>query len=388
MMARDIKKRKYEDEEDKVEEDEMEEEEEDGEEGEDGEEEDDIDEEEIDEELALPDVLSNISFNEKKKLLKFKRNHNEREWEEEVLRRSDLLARKIDMERLKRMTKGSIDKEKAKEAAPSRAKSASKRRVAKRRAHIESDESDEAEKAEKEDEEEADEGEEEDQASDEDDDDDDLFDSDEEEEISKKFSKKKEEADSKKARASSRLQSALLEDEDDEEGAADDWSDDERLDGDDIDLGKIKNKGKQQAKGSSKGSSKKGREGSSDIDKGDGYGHGEDSKVPSYYLNEGKPDDSPPANLDKYLRVQVRRQFIEQCINEPFLHKCLVGQYVRFMIGPDAENNPVYRMCEIVSVETTQKTYKNSNLHLPIHLRLSLSIGGAIKNNNRINEVL
>ena len=41
--------------------------------------EDDIgsDEDEVDEELMLPDVLSNISFHEKKELLIFKRSHNE-----------------------------------------------------------------------------------------------------------------------------------------------------------------------------------------------------------------------------------------------------------------------------------------------------------------------
>jgi hypothetical protein len=81
-------------------------------------------------ELPLPDVLANtISYAEKKELFIFKRTHNEVfssfpppgtifillyaclnmslqpqiEWEKEVLRRSDLLARKIDMERLKRM---------------------------------------------------------------------------------------------------------------------------------------------------------------------------------------------------------------------------------------------------------------------------------------------
>lgn len=35
------------------------------------------DEDEVDEELMLPDVLSNISFHEKKELLIFKRSHNE-----------------------------------------------------------------------------------------------------------------------------------------------------------------------------------------------------------------------------------------------------------------------------------------------------------------------
>jgi hypothetical protein len=54
--------------------------------------------------LALPDVLRTISYEEKRELYRFKHAHNERDWEEEMLRRSDLLARKIDMERLKRMS--------------------------------------------------------------------------------------------------------------------------------------------------------------------------------------------------------------------------------------------------------------------------------------------
>jgi hypothetical protein len=54
--------------------------------------------------LALPEVLRTIAYEEKRELYRFKHTHNERDWEEEMLRRSDLLARKIDMERLKRMS--------------------------------------------------------------------------------------------------------------------------------------------------------------------------------------------------------------------------------------------------------------------------------------------
>jgi len=70
---------------------------------EDDEDDEEIGDEELDEELNLPDVLRGISNEEKRSLLDFKNTHNERDWEEEILRRSDLLARKVDMERLKRM---------------------------------------------------------------------------------------------------------------------------------------------------------------------------------------------------------------------------------------------------------------------------------------------
>ena len=66
----------------------------------------DGDEDEIDDELALPDVLADISYKEKKELFAFKKSHTGVEWEEEVLRRTDLLTRKIDMERLQRMAMG------------------------------------------------------------------------------------------------------------------------------------------------------------------------------------------------------------------------------------------------------------------------------------------
>ncbi|KAJ1421402.1 hypothetical protein B484DRAFT_399474, partial [Ochromonadaceae sp. CCMP2298] len=59
---------------------------------------------ELDAELKLPDLLRGISAQEKRELLGFKNAHTEREWEEEVLRRSDLLARRVDMERLQRMS--------------------------------------------------------------------------------------------------------------------------------------------------------------------------------------------------------------------------------------------------------------------------------------------
>ena len=44
-------------------------------------------------------------------------------------------------------------------------------------------------------------------------------------------------------------------------------------------------------------------------------------------------------------------------------------------------------MCEIVDVTNSAKTYKNPGLNKLINVRLTLSIGGAIKENNRINEV-
>lgn len=59
---------------------------------------------EISDELRLPDVLTSLSRREKLDLIVFKRSHNEIDWEEELLQRQEFIARKADMERLKRMT--------------------------------------------------------------------------------------------------------------------------------------------------------------------------------------------------------------------------------------------------------------------------------------------
>lgn len=66
----------------------------------------DLDEEDIDDELALPsNIASSIqSIEEKKELLQFKRSHSEVEWEEELLKRGESIDRRVDFERLKRMT--------------------------------------------------------------------------------------------------------------------------------------------------------------------------------------------------------------------------------------------------------------------------------------------
>lgn len=60
----------------------------------------------MEEELALPSLLHSLDKQTKRQLLAFKRTHNEREWEEEILRRQDMLAKQIDMERLQRMKTG------------------------------------------------------------------------------------------------------------------------------------------------------------------------------------------------------------------------------------------------------------------------------------------
>jgi hypothetical protein len=64
---------------------------------------DTLDVEDIEEELGLPGDLINLGIQAKRELLVFKRSHNERDWEEEILRRIDSLGKSKDYDRLKRM---------------------------------------------------------------------------------------------------------------------------------------------------------------------------------------------------------------------------------------------------------------------------------------------
>lgn len=95
--------------------------------------------EDMDEELKLPPNLRNIGKKEKKELLQYKRTHNEviifvalfelwlkcyhccqREWEDELVRRDDLVGRKIDLERLRRKINQESNVVEAATAAPSK----------------------------------------------------------------------------------------------------------------------------------------------------------------------------------------------------------------------------------------------------------------------------
>ena len=60
----------------------------------------------VDDELELPPSLNNCDFKQKMKLLIFKRDHTEMEWETELLKQQEILQKKADLERLKQMTQG------------------------------------------------------------------------------------------------------------------------------------------------------------------------------------------------------------------------------------------------------------------------------------------
>ena len=63
--------------------------------------------------LSYSSIIINIfvdiglNYKEKVELFKYKRNHNDLDWESEVMRRNDQQSRRIDLERLRKMANDS-----------------------------------------------------------------------------------------------------------------------------------------------------------------------------------------------------------------------------------------------------------------------------------------
>ena len=70
-------------------------------------------------------------------------------------------------------------------------------------------------------------------------------------------------------------------------------------------------------------------------------------------------DMSEPADVEDYIRLQVRRIFIEKWIQEPFFDAVMKKQFVRVYIGNNpTDDSAIYRMCEIVNVTQYKRQYK------------------------------
>jgi len=372
------------------------------------------DEEAMDEELLLPEVLANISYNEKRELLRFKRDHSEKQWEEEISRRSDLLSRKIDMERLKRMSKGNkggISEDKKSKTSnnvvtPSRGGKRVTRRVSAVRTLDSEEESVENEDDEYYPQAAADKDDDEEDfpaiappAATTDEEEDELFDSEEEEEINKRGTASAASGSGKaskalgakrkalesprdrggKVRRSSRHTSRPDDEEEDEDYFAEDKEpDDEELDtGMDIDVGQIKGRYFARKERS-------------------GYHEGEAERKVAVVLSPFEyvastsssfVDEAEMAAVEDYQRIQTRRIYMEKWVAEPFFESAVVGTFVRLVVGetPD-KSTAVYRMCEVVAIEYNQRQYKLLDGSV-VTTRLTVGLAGNIRKHVRIDMV-
>ena len=265
----------------------------------------------VDDELRLPSALAATSRKEKRKLLLFKRSNNVRDYEVELVQRQDALSKKLDLERLKRMTGKAEDDDEPVTTRRTSARSKAKAPAAKqRRRQVEEEDEDEGE-----DEDEAAASEDEDQ----------LFDSDEEREISEKN------------------RSGLLDSK-----------------GKDV---------KRKATQKKSAPVKRGRWDTA-LDSDENYEEDEeegDDEEPQPTRKREEPvveDTSGEAGPQDLHGIIARRTDVEININEPFFKDWVTGQFVRFP-KPDngniLEGRKVYALSEVTDVQEGGREYKLHN---------------------------
>lgn len=73
------------------------------------------------------------------------------------------------------------------------------------------------------------------------------------------------------------------------------------------------------------------------------------------------------ADLEDFKKVSIPRRRLARWCNEPFFKEAIVGFFVRLFIGEDEKGTKVYRLCEIIDVNTSNKVHKFpvANTHDP-----------------------
>lgn len=114
----------------------------------------------------------------------------------------------------------------------------------------------------------------------------------------------------------------------------------------------------------------KGRPGKSTVSRLDkGHDSGDDMDI-----DDDDDDDAPPAkaakkpgvlrapaveaDVEDFVKATIPRRRLARWCNEPYFDAAVLDCFVRLFIGEDDKGEKVYRLCEIVDVTTTPKTYK------------------------------
>jgi hypothetical protein len=384
--------------------------------------------EDLDEELQLPPILSGLSLKEKKALLVFKNTHNEREFEEEIDRHTQPLAKKKELAALKSMMEKSSAPSHSQPAHKPPQAATRKKRTAKR--DLSDGESDEdvapAPKHRKvvskvmqyNSEEEAVDipqensgAEEEDFKHSSDEDDEDLFGSEEEAEISNRPSKTSKTAAAvkgkggkvlgkgRKAAVATRSSKPGSRDQDEnsvgsELEEAEEEEDevierDADMDNDDDDLRfeynlqSIKDSHRRASLSVAASKPTKVFDSLTAL-----RTHLQDKRPLAL---EAEPDDDQEAELVDYLKIYLRRDEIARRLEEPFFDAFVTGAFVRVTLGiiPAAagaagQGEQLYRMCQVVGVERNQRADKLPG-SVSTSTRLCVRIGREVKERQRIS---
>ncbi|EMD36880.1 hypothetical protein CERSUDRAFT_114800 [Gelatoporia subvermispora B] len=95
-------------------------------------------------------------------------------------------------------------------------------------------------------------------------------------------------------------------------------------------------------------------------------------------LDKVNSRDDSPSMLEDFENVRLSRELLVKHSAAPWFSEYCKGAWVRYLIGNDRENRPLYRMCEIVEVsQTGAKSYEiNGRV---FNQEIELKYGGAVK---------
>jgi len=91
-----------------------------------------------------------------------------------------------------------------------------------------------------------------------------------------------------------------------------------------------------------------------DIDDDDDEAPTKESRLTSSTSRAPEQD----AGLEDFVKVTIPRRRLARWCNEPFFTDAVLDCFVRLFIGEDDSGEKVYRLCEIVGVETGKKSYR------------------------------
>jgi hypothetical protein len=106
-----------------------------------------------------------------------------------------------------------------------------------------------------------------------------------------------------------------------------------------------------------------------------------------------KPDDNDPATIDDYksAKIYLRRDALIKKLPEPYFEDYVKGCYVRYLIGI-VDDVQVYRLCQIVGVDRSKRLYRLPPLSrdgtiIETNVRLHLNNAGEIKELQKLEKV-
>lgn len=363
----------------------------------------------IDDELRLPDDLSLISKRERKELYLFKKTHTEIEYENEVMRRIELLQPKKDLERLKKMTEGvNMDESSSTTKRGGTTRKSTRTTTKKSRPNIVEDEVEEQIII-KEPIEPQVEQDEESEVFSQSSSDDDLFGEDEINEITASRNNNTQQVDNNNNNNSTNNKvdnNDDIEIDDDDEDNDEDGNNNKKTNKKNKTKGRLRkgekviqkpkkkkktaldlyeeeeyNEESQESSDNDDNDNKDNNDNSDDdnddnITRKDQNKKRESSNITS---NEEKEvDNSPLAELVDYQRIQTRRLFIEQWISEPFFDNVVKGSFVRLFVGVQ-DDVQIYRMCEVLDVLPYKRSYRLPGTELTIDRALLVGLGSSQK---------